>query len=159
MQQNQGNLSLFKFLANSKTCLLPYLKKIYCIPQLSPANWRRTLIWCNSIVFSVNILEVVLLTRVTRAARTTSTSADTVWGDFAPYRFSSRLSWSWPCILEPIVVGALQLFAVAVSELVLLHLAGKVEQLLLEVGGKCLRLSWRSINSTRSGICFGLILN
>ena len=154
MQQNQGNLSLFKFLANSKTCLLPYWKK--CITFL---NYHQQMIWCNSIVFSVNILEVVLLTRVARTARTTSTSADTVWGDFAPYRFSSRLSWSWPRILEPIVVGALQLFAVTVSELVLLHLAGKVERLLLEVGGKCMRLSWRSINSTRSGICFGLILN
>ena len=38
-------------------------------------------------IFSVNILEVILLTRVTRTTRAASASTDTVWGDFASYWF------------------------------------------------------------------------
>ena len=139
------------------TCSIGKAKRFDLTEKLAPTcatHCTRTLICCYKIVFSVNILEVVLLTGVTWTARTTSTSADTVWGDFAPYRFSSWLSWAWPPTLELVVVGGLQILAVAVFELVLLHLAGKLERLLLEVRSKCMGLSWRGVNSARSGICF-----
>ena len=96
-------------------------------------------IWC---LFSVDILEVVLLTRSARTAGTTSATTNAVRCDFSAQRLR-------PWVLEVVVVVAgCNLLGLAKQRL--LHLAGKIERLLLllEVGAK--RLSWGSVNSACS---------
>ena len=96
-------------------------------------------------IFSVDILEVVLLTRSARTAGTTSATTNAVRCDFSAQRLG-------PWVLEVVVVAGCNLLGLAKQRL--LHVAGKTERLflLLEVGAK--RLSWGSVNSACSAKIF-----
>ena len=91
--------------------------------------------------FSVDILEVFLLTRSARTAGTTSATTNAVRCDFSAQRLG-------PWVLEVVVVAGCNLLGLAKQRL--LQVAGKIERLLLqlEVGAK--RLSWGSVNSACS---------
>ena len=92
-------------------------------------------------IFSVDILEVVLLARGARTAGTTSATTNAVRCDFSAQRLG-------PWVLEVVVVAGCNLLGLAKQRL--LQVAGKIERLLLqlEVGAK--RLSWGSVNSACS---------